>query len=90
MQSGRARDHREPQLDAIFGGHDDALTGGTQQRCVRGANRNHRIDGGSAPVLDENGQIEAVALIQEARWHGAHHERQPGRQRSLAGADATV
>ena len=58
------------------------------ERGVARAHRDVHRHLGVGLVLHHDRQLEAVAEVQEARGGGAHHERQAGDERRLAGAEA--
>ena len=80
--------HREAHLRAVVRGHHEAAAGPGGERGVARADRDVHRHLGVGLVLHDDRQLEAVAEVQEARRGRAHHERQAGDERRLAGAEA--
>ena len=72
---------RDAQLDAIAGRHDDALPGAGGEHRVLGAGGEVDLEGGVGLVLEDDRQLEAITLVEEARRRGARHQRAAGGDR---------
>ena len=87
-RAGAHRGHREAHLGAVVRGHHEAAAGAGGERGVPRPHRDVHRHLGVGLVLHHDRQLEAVAEVEEARGGRAHHERQAGDDRRLAGAEA--
>ena len=78
---------READLDPIGGRHGHAHPGGSVGAEVRRLDDDVGVDRRVGVVLDDDGQLEAVAEVEEARCPRSDHQRELGGQVGLGAAE---
>ena len=86
-RSGQESRGREAHLNPVGGGDRNFPSGPGGEPDVAAAQGDLYVDRFLRPVLDDHGQLEAIPVVQEARWRGANHQRQLGGDGAFPGAE---